>query len=127
LVVQDELEQRARLSASSTLQTNCPGTASSLKPVLISQKKSGLRQKGFNRIHNSDEEVVPPPEDAMVAQERVVQEDQGPVVVAPDPEAAEIAPKVVAPERDQAVAETAETAEADPTAKSCLNTREVQR
>ena len=104
----EEPEHWASHTVSSIRQTNFPGIVSSLKPVLTSQKKSGLRQKGFARIPDSDEEVVLPPADATVvpgveAQEAVVHEEEAPEVqdpeaVAPDPAVAEIVPKAAVTE-----------------------------
>jgi len=85
---------------------------------LTSQKKSGLRQKGFARIPDSDEEVVLHPADDTVVQEVVVQEAE--VREVPDPAVAETVPKAAAPEKDRAVAAVTEIVEAGPNANSRL-------
>lgn len=114
----EEPEHWESHTASSILQTNFPGIVSSLKPVLTSQKKSGLRQKGFARIPDSDEEVVLHPADDTVVQEAVVQEVE--VREVPDPAVAETVPKAAAPEKDRAVAAVTEIVEAGPNANSRL-------
>ena len=127
----EEPEHWASHTVSSIRRTNFPGIVSSLKPVLTSQKKSGLRQKGFVPIPDSDEEVVLPPADAKVVQEAVVHEAvvheveapevQDPEAVVPDLAVAVIVPKAAAPERDRAVAAVTEIVEAGPNANSLLN------
>ena len=112
----EEPEHWASHTVSSIRRTNFPGIASSLKPALTSQKKSGLLQKGFARIPDSDEEVVLPPGGGTVVQEAVVQEAvvhevavpevQDPEAVAPDLAVAETVPKAAAPEKGRAVAAT---------------------
>ena len=125
----EEPEHWASHTVSSIRQTNFPGIVSSLKPVLTSQKKSGLRQKGFARIPDSDEEVVLPPADAKVDQEAVVHEVevpevQGPEAVAPDLVVAETVPKAAAPEKGRAVAATG-IAAANRDAKNYLMPKRV--
>ena len=129
----EEPEHWASRTVSSILQTNFPGIASSLKPVLTSRKKSGLRQKGFARIPDRDEEVALPPEDATVAQEAVVhevedheaegREVQAPEAVAPDQAVAEVVPKAAAPAKDRVVAAETKVVEAGLNAKFRLNIR----
>ena len=124
----EEPEHWESLTASSIRQTNFPGIASSLKPALTSLKKSGLRQKGFAPIPDSDEEVVLHLADDTVvqevvdpeveAQEAVVQEVE--VREVPDPAVAETVPKAAAPEKDRAVAVVTEIVEAGPNANSRL-------
>jgi hypothetical protein len=95
---------------------------------LTSPKRSGLRRKGFDRIPDSDEEVVLPPGGGTVVQEVVAQEVEGQEAVVPeavvrevpDPEAAAVAPKAAAPEKGRAVAAETEVVEAGPNANIYL-------